>query len=97
MISIIIITRSEARFARPLLVYEFCVSTGWRIVKGLDGGQGKAGVTYVDLAPIKSSWYSSEVQIMNLCKQHTPIADIIIIIISCHEAHLGIDKKEVNM
>ena len=28
----------------------------------------------MDLAPIKSSWYSSEVQIMNLCKQHMPIA-----------------------
>ena len=36
--------------------------------------RAKAGVTCVDLAPIKSSWYSSEVQIMNLCKQHTPIA-----------------------
>ena len=59
--------------------FETVVSTGWRA--GLDckragwrSGQGKAGVTCVDLAPIKSSRYSSEVQIMNLCKQHTPIA-----------------------
>ena len=38
--------------------FETVVLTGWRAgidCKGLNGGQGKAGVTCVDISPIKSS------------------------------------------
>ena len=50
----------------------------------VDTGQEGAVISY--------RWVCS-----SICRAILEIQAIIIIIISCHEAHLGIDKKEVNM